>query len=105
MILVILMLPKSCKICIHIVVQLHINIRNKGQDLHLSSKQVASYHFYCLRMTTTWIVGEPGTLVHCKLDFRPVVAGEIHQHYCSRGILLRFIKGSSISVCSQWNYC
>ena len=103
-ILVILMVPKYWKICIHIATRLQKAIRVKGQTLTLRSNQVVADPLYCIWITPTWIVDEHGTLVHCKLDVRPGAAGDIHQHSHNRSILPRIIKGSSISVFSK-SYC
>ena len=63
-ILLIFMLPKYYKICIHIAIQIHITIMVKGKALPLRSNKIEAYPIYFPIITHTWIVGEPGTLVN-----------------------------------------
>ena len=103
-ILVILVFSKSLKICIHIGIELHITIRVNSQTSTLHFNQTVVDILYWIIMTSTLIVGKPGKLVQRKLYARPRVSGEIHQHSNSRRIFTRFIKGMSISVCSQGHF-
>ena len=43
-------------------------------------------------------------MVHYKLDIKPGVYVEIHQHYHNRSILTGFVKGRSLSICYKWHY-
>ena len=80
-ILVILLFPKSFKICIHIAIQLHINIRVESQVLTLRYNQVVAGPLDCLIMTPPWIMDETDTLVHFKMYVRHKVSVEIHQSH------------------------
>jgi hypothetical protein len=66
--LVTLKVPESGEISIHVAVKLKIVTRLEGESVVLDALQILTDVFHCFLVTSSWAVGELGTLVDGKLD-------------------------------------
>ena len=96
------MAPQASKISVNTTVKTLLEIWDKHSALLPCVNEIADDALNCLGMGVLGAVRESGHLVHCKLDVRSGVGGQIEEHSNGSWMTPLFLEWGAILVGAKW---